>query len=150
MQSELLGNVMILTSGVVTALYMVFFKRLVAKYRVTTLLRVIYTLSAVVVLPFGWHSVTEVNFTGFDTHIWLAALFVLIVPTYLPNLLLNYSLRYVQPTVSSTYTYVQPILAVALSVAMGLDTLHADTILFAAVLFVGVWLVITSYNKGDR
>ena len=93
---------------------------------------------------------TEVNFTGFDTHIWLAALFVLIVPTYLPNLLLNYSLRYVQPTVSSTYTYVQPILAVALSVAMGLDTLHADTILFAAVLFVGVWLVITSYNKGDR
>ncbi|MBQ2418342.1 MAG: DMT family transporter, partial [Alistipes sp.] len=132
------------------ALYMVFFKRLVAKYRVTTLLRVIYTLSAVVVLPFGWHSVTEVNFTGFDTHIWLAALFVLIVPTYLPNLLLNYSLRYVQPTVSSTYTYVQPILAVALSVAMGLDTLHADTILFAAVLFVGVWLVITSYNKGDR
>ena len=150
MQSELLGNVMILTSGVVTALYMVFFKRLVAKYRVTTLLRVIYTLSAVVVLPFGWHSVTEVNFTGFDTHIWLAALFVLIVPTYLPNLLLNYSLRYVEPTVSSTYTYVQPILAVALSVAMGLDTLHADTILFAAVLFVGVWLVITSYNKGDR
>ena len=75
---------------------------------------------------------------------------MLIVPTYLPNLLLNYSLRYVQPTVSSTYTYVQPILAVALSVAMGLDTLHADTILFAAVLFVGVWLVITSYNKGDR
>lgn len=147
MQSELLGNVMILSSGVVTALYMVFFKRLVAKYRVTTLLRVIYTLSAIVVLPFGWHSVAEVNFTGFDTHIMLAALFVLIVPTYLPNLLLNYSLRYVQPTVSSTYTYVQPILAVALSVAMGLDTLHADTLLFAAVLFTGVWLVITSYKK---
>ena len=149
-QSELLGNVMILSSGVVTALYMVFFKRLVAKYRVTTLLRAIYTISALVGLPFGWHSVAEVHFGGFSPHLWFAALFVLIVPTYLPNLLLNYSLRYVQPTVSSTYTYVQPILAVALSVAMGLDTLHADTLLFAAVLFAGVWLVITSYNKGGR
>lgn len=145
-ESELLGNVMILTSGVVTALYMVFFKRLVAKYRITTLLRVIYTLSALVVLPFGWSSVAEVHFAGFDTHIWLAALFVLIVPTYLPNLLLNYSLRYVQPTISSTYSYIQPILAVALSVAMGLDRLQVDTILFAVILFVGVWLVISSYS----
>lgn len=149
MQSELLGNVMILSSGVVTALYMVFFKRLVAKYRVTTLLRAIYTISALVVLPFGWHSVAEVHFGGFSPHLWFAALFVLIVPTYLPNLLLNYSLRFVQPTVSSTYTYIQPLLAVALSVAMGLDKLHADTLLFAAVLFVGVWLVISSYKRGS-
>lgn len=149
MQSELLGNVMILSSGVVTALYMVFFKRLVAKYRVTTLLRAIYTISALVVLPFGWHSVAEVHFGGFSPHLWFAALFVLIVPTYLPNLLLNYSLRFVQPTVSSTYTYIQPLLAVALSVAMGLDKLHADTLLFAAVLFEGVWLVISSYKKGS-
>jgi drug/metabolite transporter (DMT)-like permease len=146
-KSELLGNVMMICSGVVTALYMVFFKRLVAKYRVTTLLRAIYTISALVVLPFGWHSITSEHFSNFDTHVWLAALFVLVVPTYLPNLLLNYSLRFVKPTVSSSYTYIQPLLAVALSVAMGLDRLHVDTILFALMLFVGVWLVITSYKK---
>ena len=146
-KSELLGNVMMICSGVVTALYMVFFKRLVAKYRVTTLLRAIYTISALVVLPFGWHSITSEHFSNFDTHVWLAALFVLVVPTYLPNLLLNYSLRFVPPTVSSSYTYIQPLLAVALSVAMGLDHLHADTFIFALMLFVGVWLVITSYKK---
>lgn len=146
-KSELLGNVMMICSGVVTALYMVFFKRLAAKYRVTTLLRAIYTISALVVLPFGWHSITSEHFSNFDTHVWLAALFVLVVPTYLPNLLLNYSLRFVPPTVSSSYTYIQPLLAVALSVAMGLDHLHADTFIFALMLFVGVWLVITSYKK---
>ena len=96
------------------------------------------------------HTRAEVHFAGFDTHIWLAALFVLIVPTYLPNLLLNYSLRYVQPTISSTYSYIQPILAVALSVAMGLDRLQADTILFAVILFVGVWLVISSYSLPSK
>ena len=72
---------------------------------------------------------------------------MLIVPTYLPNLLLNYSLRFVEPTVSSIYTYIQPVLAVSLSVAMGLDVLHLDTALFAVVLFAGVWMVISSYRR---
>ena len=146
-KSELWGNVMMVCSGTVTALYMIFFKRLVAKYRITTLLRAIYTISAVVMLPFGAESVFRIDFSAFDSRLYFAALFVLIVPTYLPNLLLNYSLRYVQPTVSSTYTYLQPILAVTLSVLMGLDRLHIDTLLFALMIFTGVWLVITSYRQ---
>lgn len=145
--SELWGNVMMICSGTVTALYMVFFKRLVTKYRVTTLLRAIYTISAVVMLPFGLKPMTEVAFHDFNTHIWLATAFVLIVPTYLPNLLLNYSLRFVPPTTSSIYTYVQPVLAVALSVAMGLDHLHLDTLLFALILFTGVGLVISDNRQ---
>lgn len=144
--SEVWGNVMMICSGMVTAVYMVFFKRLVTKYRVTTLLRAIYTISAVVMLPIGFESVVSSDMSAMDTRLWAATLFVLVVPTYLPNLLLNYSLRYLQPTVSSTYTYIQPVLAVALSVAMGLDTLHLDTVLFAILLFVGVWLVISSYR----
>ena len=50
------------------------------------------------------------------------------------------------PTVSSIYTYIQPVLAIILSVAMGLDRLHWDTVVFAAVIFTGVALVIRSYN----
>lgn len=145
--SELWGNVMMICSGTVTALYMVFFKRLVTKYRVTTLLRAIYTISAVVMLPFGLKPMTEVAFDDFNAHIWLATAFVLIVPTYLPNLLLNYSLRFVPPTTSSIYTYVQPVLAVALSVVMGLDHLHLDTLLFALILFTGVGLVISDNRQ---
>lgn len=145
--SEIWGNVMMICSGVVTALYMVFFKRIVSKYRITTILRAIYTISALLLLPVGFDSVVEIDFKDMTPALWGAAAFVLIVPTYLPNLLLNYSLRYLAPTVSSTYTYIQPVLAVALSVAMGLDRLHGDTVLFAALLFFGVWLVISSYNK---
>ena len=146
-QSELWGNMMMICSGVVTALYMVFFKRLVAKYRITTLLRAIYTISAIAMLPFGLRAIVETNFVEFDAKLYFAAAFVLIVPTYLPNLLLNYSLRYLKPTLSSVYTYIQPVLAVALSVAMGLDCLHLDTVIFAATLFTGVGFVIWSYSK---
>lgn len=145
--SELSGNIMMICSGLVTALYMVFFKNLVSKYRITTLLRAMYTISTLAILPFGFKDLINIDFSDMNTPLYLAAAFVLIIPTYLPNLLLNYSLKYLSPTISSTYAYIQPILAVVLSVAMGLDKLHADTIIFAAVLFAGVGCVITSYKK---
>ena len=147
--SSVWGNVLILISSCVSAFYMVLCKRLVGKYRVTTVLRWIYCASAFVILPFGVDDMLTINFFGMDTKILLAALFVLIVPTYLPNLLLNYSLRSVAPTASSIYAYIQPVVAVGLSVAMKLDKLHPDTLLFAIVIFVGVALVVRAYKKSE-
>ena len=142
--SSVEGNLLILTSACVSAAYMVWFKKLVGKYRITTLLRWIYCASAIVMLPIGAHDIWTTDFAVMDTKIILASLFVLIVPTYIPNLLLNYSLRVVAPTVTSIYAYIQPVVAIALAVAMGLDRPHLDTLLFAVIIFVGVGLVVKS------
>lgn len=140
--SSIEGNILILTSACVSAAYMVWFKRLVGKYRITTILRWIYCSSAIVMLPIGAHDILSTDFGTMDTKIILASLFVLIVPTYVPNLLLNYSLRSVAPSVTSIYAYIQPIVAIALSVAMGLDRPRLDTLLFAVIIFIGVGLVV--------
>ncbi len=143
--SSIVGNLLILTSACVSAAYMVWFKRLVGKYRITTLLRWIYCSSAIVMLPIGAHDIFTTDFTAMSTPIILAALFVLIVPTYLPNLLLNYALRSIAPSVTSIYAYIQPVVAITLAVAMRLDKPHIDTLFFAVVIFIGVGLVV----KGD-
>ena len=143
-QSSVWGNVLIFVSSCVSASYMVLCKRLVGKYRVTTVLRWIYCASAFVILPFGVDDVLTIDFSAMDTKMLFASLFVLFVPTYLPNLLLNYSLRSVAPTASSIYAYV------ALSVAMRLDKLHPDTLLFAIVIFLGVALVLSSCRQNPK
>lgn len=148
--SHVWGNVLILLAASATAVYMVWFKRLVAKYRITTMLRWIYCISAAVTLPFGIGAIVHTDYVELARHALFPTLFVLLLPTYLPNLLLNYALKFVQPTVTSIYTYLQPVLAIAVSVAMGLDRLHADTAVFAAVIFIGVWLVIRSYSTANR
>lgn len=148
-QSGIFGNFLILTSACVSAAYMVWFKRLVTKYRVTTILRWIYCSSAIIMLPIGAHDIVTTDFGRMDGEIIFATLFVLIVPTYLPNLLLNYSLRFVAPTISSIYAYLQPIVAIILAIAMGLDTIHLDTVLFALIVFIGVGMVTYSYHQ-DR
>lgn len=149
-QSSVWGNVLIFISSCVSASYMVLFKRLVGKYRVTTVLRWIYCASALAILPFGVDDMLTIDFSAMDTKILLASLFVLFVPTYLPNLMLNYSLRSVAPTASSIYAYIQPVVAVGLSVVMRLDKLHPDTLLFALVIFLGVALVLSSYRQSSK
>ena len=143
------GNLLILVSACVSAAYMVWFKRLVGKYRVTTLLRWIYCSSAIVMLPIGAHDIITTDLSAMDTGVILASLFVLIVPTYLPNLLLNYSLKFVAPTTTSIYSYIQPVVAIILAVAMGLDKPHLDTLFFAVVIFIGVGLVVSD-NKSKN
>lgn len=146
-QSSALGNIIIATSACVSAAYMVWFKRIIGKYRITTLLRWIYCSSACVMLPFGIDDIITTDFAAMDGLIIFATLFVLVVPTYLPNLLLNYSLKVVTPTITSVYAYIQPVVAIGLAVAMRLDKPHLDTLLFAIVIFAGVGLVISSYRN---
>ena len=148
--SRLWGNVMIFLCACVTSVYMVWFKRLIAKYRITTVLRWLYCAAAVMALPFGIGPIVHTDFAAIARHALFPTLFVLTVPTYVPNLMLNYALKTVQPTVSSIYTYLQPVLAIAISVGMGLDKLHADTVIFALVIFVGVGLVLRSYTVKPR
>ena len=148
--SSVWGNVLIFISSCVSASYMVLCKKLVGKYRVTTVLRWIYCCSAFVMLPIGVDDMLAIDFSQMDPKILWASLFVLIVPTYLPNLLLNYSLRSVAPTASSIYAYIQPVVAVGLSVAMKLDKLQPDTLLFAIVIFAGVAMVVGSYRKSTK
>ena len=148
--SQLWGNLLVFASACATAFYMVWFKRLVGKYRIATVLRWLYCIAAVMALPFGFGEIVHTDFGRIARHALLPTLFVLFVPTYVPNLLLNYALKSVEPTVTSIYTYLQPVLAIAVSVAMGLDRLHFDTLVFAAVIFTGVGLVLRSYAGKSR
>lgn len=145
--SQLWGNVLILLCACVSSVYMVCFKKLVAKYRVTTVMRWLYCTAAIIVLPFSLGDLIHTNYAAMLRHALWPALSVFLVQTYLPNILFNYSLRFVSSTVSSIYTYLQPVVAIAVSVALRLDKLHVDTVIFAMAIFLGVGMVLRSYAR---
>ena len=89
--SHLWGNMMIFLCACVTSVYMVWFKRLIAKYRITTVLRWLYCAAAVMALPFGIGPIVHADFAAIARHALFPTLFVLTVPTYVPNLMLNYA-----------------------------------------------------------
>ncbi len=91
-KAELLGNVLIFSSACVSALYMALFKRLVAKYKPITVIRWIYCVAAIITLPFGLPDIIHADYANIAHHALFPTLFVLIVPTFFPNLLLNYGM----------------------------------------------------------
>ncbi|MFI3282401.1 MAG: DMT family transporter [Rikenellaceae bacterium] len=145
---QIAGNIMVLCCAIISAIYMVWFKSLLKRYSPNTIMRWVFCVAAVAVTPFGLRTLLETNFAAMPPHILAATLYVMILPTYIPNLLLNYALEYVQPTVSGTYTYLQPIVAGGVSMALHLDTPRWETIIFAVLIFLGVGVVIRSYDKG--
>ncbi|MDE6507328.1 MAG: DMT family transporter [Alistipes sp.] len=145
LHAQFAGNVLIFLCACVSSVYMVCFKKLVAKYRVTTVMRWLYCLAAVVMLPFGAGQLVHTDFGTMFRHAPVPTLCVFLLQTYLPNILFNYSLRFVSSTVSSIYTYLQPVVAIAASVALGLGRLHADTVVFALLIFLGVGMVLRAY-----
>lgn len=145
--SGLIGNLLILCGVTATAVYTVWFKKLLTKYRATTVLMWVYCIAAAVTLPFGIGPALHTDFSTWDTRAIVAFLFAMCFLTYLPNYLFNRALQGVKPAVTGIYNYLQPIAAIAVSVAMGLDRLHWDTVFFTLLVFTGIGLVISSYAR---
>ena len=57
--------------------------------------------------------------------------------------------KILRPTVVSVYNYVQPVVAVSVSLMLGLAVFKGVQALAAALVFVGVWLVIRSKSRRD-
>ena len=57
--------------------------------------------------------------------------------------------RTLRPTVVSVYNYVQPIVAVAASLIMGISTMKLTHVLAVVLVFSGVWLVVKSKSRKD-
>ncbi len=148
--NAMVGNILILLCAFISAIYVVWFKGLLQRLRPTTVLRWMFCAAAVVAVPFGFDSVMHIETSDWGLHVWLAVAYLVLLPTYLPNLLLTSALKRVSPTLTSIYYYLQPTVAVAISVAIGLDKLHPLLIVFAALIFVGVGIVASANAKVSR
>lgn len=146
-KSDLIGNLLVLCGVLSTALYAVWLKGTLDKYRVTTVLMWVYSISALLILPFGIDAAREIDFSLWNRHSWSAFLGVMLLLTYLPNWLFNFALQRVKPMETSIYSYLQPIVAISVSVMLGLDRPQWDTFFFALVVFAGIGLVLFSYRK---
>ncbi len=144
--SSLTGNILMVIYTFAAALFIVWLQPIFKRYKPITIMRWVYGLSSLMILPFGAAPIAHTNFSALSPHILLLMAVVVILPTFLPNMLLNYALKRVTPTISSIYGYVQPIVAISLSVWLGLDKLGWSTLIYGCLIITGVTAVIRSYH----
>lgn len=138
---HLKGDAMCLCSQVAAACYFVFFGRLIRRYRVITLMKWLFTISAVVVLPiFGPH-LAALEWEALRPVEWLSCTYVVCIGTFVCYLLLNAGQSRLAPPVVASYNYVQPVIAAAAGILWGVDALTWQKVAAILLIAAGVWNV---------
>lgn len=135
------GDLFIFLNASSYAMYLVLVKPLMHKYEPTTVIKWVFLFGFLVVIPFGFHQFTEINWASFTPQIWGGFLFVVVGTTFLAYLFNIYGLKQVNPSVVSTYIYSQPFIATLVALLLQQDELNFVKVISALFIFAGVYLV---------
>ncbi len=136
-----LGDLLVWINATSYACYLVLVKPLMKKYSPFTVVRWIFTIGIVMVVPFGWEDLTQVDWTAIPTSIWWAIAYVLIGVTFLTYLFNGVALKRLNPSVVSIYIYLQPVLAIIIAILAKSDSLTLGQVGAGLLIFLGIGLV---------
>lgn len=137
------GDVMILINATSFAFYLVYVKRVVQKYAALTVVKYTFLIALFFVLPFAWSELREASFGTFPTSVWISIAYVSIATTSIAYLINAWAVKQASPVVAGSYIYLQPLIATSLAITLGNLELSAEKIIFALLIFFGVYLVNT-------
>lgn len=147
-QTTPFGIVMIVFNILSFSMYLGIFKPLIAKYSVVTFMKWIFLFSFCVAAPFSAKGLTEVDWAGIPSIQYAELAYLIICATFITYFLIPIAQKRIRPTIISMYSYVQPIIAISISIAIGMDVLTWQKVLAAAMVFGGVIMV--SYSKSAK
>lgn len=147
-QTTPFGIVMIVFNILSFSMYLGIFKPLIAKYSVVTFMKWIFLFSFCVASPFSAKGLTEVDWAGIPSIQYAELAYLIICATFITYFLIPVAQKRIRPTIISMYSYVQPIIAISISIAIGMDILTWQKVLAAAMVFSGV--IVVSYSKSAK
>lgn len=147
--STFLGDVITLINTISWAFYTVIIKRMLEKYHPVTVLKWTFFFGMFTTIPAGYKQWSTMDWSSIPLHIWLGIVFIVVFATYLGYLLISFGLRRLSPTIVSTYTYTQPVLAAYIASMMGQDHIDIVMIISALLIFAGVFVVSRQKNNNS-
>jgi drug/metabolite transporter (DMT)-like permease len=139
--STFLGNIYTLVNNVSWAFYTVIIKRMLERYHPVTVMKWTFLFGMFTTIPLGYNQWSTMDWSAIPTSAWLEIGFVVIFATFLGYLLLSFGLRRLSPTIVSTYTYLQPVIAAYLATLLGQDHIDLVMVISAILIFTGVFVV---------
>ena len=146
--SSMEGDLLILLNSASYAVYLVLVKPLMQRYHPVTVIAWVFLFGFMIVMPFGWQQLWNVDWSGLSNWEWFAVFYVVIATTFLAYLLNITALKFVPATMASSYIYIQPVLAGVFAWIFSFyiqEDYTADIsvlkVLCALLIFVGVYLV---------
>ena len=147
-ESTPFGIFMLVLNCLSFSMYLGIFKPLIAKYSAVTFMKWIFLFSAAVSTPFSLKGLINVDWAGIPAIQYAELAYLIICATFISYFLIPVARKRIRPTLISMYSYVQPIIAIAISIAIGMDTLTWQKALATLLVFGG--LIIVSYSRSAQ
>ena len=147
-ESTPFGIFMLVLNCLSFSMYLGVFKPLIAKYSAVTFMKWIFLFSAIVATPFSAKGLINVNWTEIPTIQYAELAYLIFCATFISYFLIPIAQKRIRPTLISMYSYVQPIIAIAISIAIGMDNLTWQKTLATLLVFGG--LIIVSYSRSAQ
>lgn len=151
---SVLGDLFLFINAASYAVYLVIAKPLMKKYSTLTVITYVFSfgLLFVCLFPPTFTEFFKTDFSIIPTDVWIKIAFVIVGVTFLTYLLTMYGLKYLSPSVSSAYIYLQPVMVVFFAFtlnALGIaedytGTITLEKILYMLVIFAGVYITSSS------
>ncbi len=123
------------------ATYVGVFKPLIQRYSVVTFMKWMFLFSSLMALPFSFSAFGASDLAAVPGDVLWQVIYVVVGATFISYFLIPVAQKRLRPVVVCMYTYVQPVIAMVIALAMGLDHLTLLKILACVLVFTGVGLV---------
>ena len=147
-ESTPFGLFMMVLNVLSFSMYLGIFKPLIGKYSVVTFMKWIFLFSAAVTLPLSFKGMIQTEWAAIPAIQYAELAYLIVCATFISYFLIPIGQKRIRPTLVSMYTYVQPIITIAVSIWIGMDVLTWQKVAAAAMVFGGV--VIVSYSKSAK
>lgn len=145
------GNLAVMVAQCCYATYLVITKPLADKYSAITVMKWMFLFSAIVMFPVGIKDVINAPIFQLENQemYFVALAFILFGSTFIAYMLIPMAQRRIRPTTIAMYNNLQPLIASAVAISVGMDHFTITKLVAAVFIFGGVYLVTISKSKAD-
>ena len=147
-ETSWVGILLMIANSLCFSLYLGLFKPVITKYSVITFMKWIFLFAAAFSLPLAAKELITFDYSLLSGTYLSELAFLIVCSTFITYFLIPLGQKRIRPTLVSMYSYVQPIIAIVISIWVGMDTLSWQKVLAAAMVFGGVVLV--NYSRSAK
>lgn len=136
------GNLLIVMNCLLYGAYIALSKDLFKRYGALNVITWMFGIGSLAMLPFGVFAISGDNLQTLSAGVWLAVLYIILVPTVSAYYLNAWALTRVSPSTVATYIYLQPLIAFGLAPWILGESFNSRILIASVLIFAGVGVVI--------
>ncbi|HEX8843515.1 MAG TPA: DMT family transporter [Pyrinomonadaceae bacterium] len=136
-----IGNLLIILNSVCYGAYLAISKDVLKRYGALTVITWIFVFGSIATVPIGGYALAGAPLQEAGTGVWLAVIYIILVPTVGAYYLNAWALSRVEPSTVAIYIYLQPLIAFALAPLILNEKWNPRSWLASLLIFSGIAVV---------